>query len=174
MAEISAATSPEKERHVDPVLSGQIGDFSPSCAVCGTMAAAMTHVVANAIVAALWAGAVAGATDTAKSAVADAYQGLKSLIKKRFGDHSEAAEAVDKLEAKPESDGRRQTMAEELKVVNSTSDPELVSAVQSLLALIEALPQGEKHIEFAQGTGIAQADRGSTPVTMHAPPKKDD
>jgi hypothetical protein len=132
-------------------------------------------IVANAIVAALSAGAVAGTTDTAKSAIADAYQGLKSLIKKKFGDHSEAAEAIDKLEAKPDSDGRKKTLVEELEAVNSASDPELVSAAQSLLVLIRALPQGEKHIQVAQGTGIAQADRSSTAtVTMHAPPKKDD
>jgi hypothetical protein len=81
---------------------------------------------------------------------------------------------MDMLEAKPDSDATKILLAEELKVVNSTSDPELVSAAQSLLALIEALPQGEKHIQFAQGTGIAQADCGSTAVTMHAPPKKDD
>ena len=132
-------------------------------------------IVANAIVAALSAGAVAGAQDTAKSAIADAYEGLKSLVKKKFGHDSEAAEAIDKLEAKPDSDGRKQTLAEELKAANSTSDAELVTAAQSLLALIKALPQGEKHIQVAQGTGIAQADRGSTAtVTMSGPPKKDD
>jgi hypothetical protein len=38
------------------------------------------------------------------------------------------------------------------------SDPELVSAAQSLFKLIRALPQGEKHIQFAKGSGIAQAD----------------
>jgi hypothetical protein len=132
-------------------------------------------IVANAIVAALSAGAVAGATDTAKSAIADAYNSLKSLIKTKFGPDSEAAEAIDKLEAKPDSGGRTKTLAEELQAVNSSSDPELASAAQSLLELIRPLPQGEKRIQFAQGTGIAQADRGSTAtVTMHAPPRKDD
>ncbi len=131
--------------------------------------------VTNAIVGALSAGAVTGATDTAKKAIADAYEGLKSLIKNKFGGDSDAAEAIDKLEAKPDSDGRKKTLTEELKAVNAVSDPELASAVQSLLELIRALPQGEKHIQFARGTGIAQADRGSTAtVTMHSPPKRND
>lgn len=66
-------------------------------------------------------------------------------------------------------------MLEELQAVNSTSDAELVSAAQSLFKLIRALPQEEKHIEVAQGTGIAQADRGSTAtVRMSAPPGKVD
>jgi hypothetical protein len=144
---------------------------------CGTIAAAMTpDIVANAIVAALSAGAVAGATDTAKSAIADAYEGLKSLVKKKFGHDSDAAEAIDKLEAKPDSGARKEVLAEELKAVSSASDPELVSAAQALLALIKALPQGEKYIQSAQGTGIVQVMGGGSTgtVTMHAPPKKDE
>ena len=49
-----------------------------------------------------------------------------------------------------------------------------VSAAQSLLALIKAFPQGENHIQFAQGTSIAQANRGTAIVNMHAPPTEDD
>jgi hypothetical protein len=131
--------------------------------------------ITTAIVAGLSAGAITGATDTAKKAIADGYEGLKSLIKKKFGGDSDAVEAIDKLEAKPDSDGRKQTLTEELKAVNAVSDPELATAAQSLLELIRVLPQGEKHIQFARGTGIAQADRGSTAtVTMHSPPGKSD
>ena len=87
--------------------------------VCGTIAAAMTpEIVTNAIVAALSAGAVAGATDSAKSGTDDAYQGLKSLIKKKFGHDNDATEAIDMLEAKPDLDGRKQTVAEELTAVS--------------------------------------------------------
>jgi hypothetical protein len=94
---------------------------SKSRAVCGTIAAAMApEIVTNAIVAAISAGAVAGTKDTAKSAIADAYDGLKSLIKKKFGYDSHAADAIDMLEAKPESDGRKQTLAEELRAVDPT------------------------------------------------------
>jgi hypothetical protein len=132
-------------------------------------------IVTNAIVAALSAGAVAGTTDTAKSAIADTYQGLKSLLKNKFGHDSDVAQAIEKVEAKPDSNGRQATLAEELEAVNSLSDPELVSAAQSLLSLIKALPEGEKHIQVAQGSGIAQADRGGTAtVTMYAQPRKDD
>ena len=140
-----------------------------------TIAAAMApDIVANAIVAAISSGA-AGATDTAKSAIADAYEGLESLIKKKFGHDSDVAEVIDLLEAKPDSSARKMLVAEELQAVNSTSDREVVSAAQSLLELIRALPKGEKLIQAAEGTGIAQADRGDTPtVTMHAPPRKDD
>jgi hypothetical protein len=137
---------------------------------------AMTpEIIMNAIVAALSAGATAGATDTAKKAITDAYEGLKSLVHKKFGKDGEAAVAIDKLEANPESKGRKETLGEELAAVNAGSDAEIGSAAQALLELVRALPQGEKHIQFAQGQGIAQADRGSTAtVTFTASSKKDE
>jgi hypothetical protein len=136
-------------------------------------------IIMSAIAAALAAGAATGATDTAKKAITDAYDGLKSIIKKKFGSDSEAVHAIDKLEAKPDSEGRRLTLSEELETIDAGSDPELTAAAQSLLELIRALPKGETHIQSAQGTGIAQADRGGTAmVTMASPlssqPKKDD
>jgi hypothetical protein len=134
-------------------------------------------LVANAILAALTAGAASGATDTAKKAIADAYEGLKSLVKKKLGGNSEAAVALDKLETNPASEGRQKTLAEELESAKAATDPELASAAQALIELIRALPQGEKHIQFAQGTGIAQADRGSTAtVNLYGQPplKKDE
>jgi tetratricopeptide (TPR) repeat protein len=57
-------------------------------------------IVTNALVAAISAGAVAGATDTAKSAIANAYQGLKLFIKKKFGGDSDAGRAIDELEVR--------------------------------------------------------------------------
>ena len=134
-----------------------------------TIAAAMApDIVANAIVAAISSGA-AGATDTAKSAMADAYEGLESLIKKKFGHDSDVAEVIDLLEAKPDSSARKMLVAEELQAVNSTSDREVVSAAQSLLELIRALPQGEEHVQVAQGTGIAQViGDGPTGTTYDA------
>jgi hypothetical protein len=59
--------------------------------------------------------------------------------------------------------------------MTSATERELVSAAQSLFKLIRVLPQGEKHIQAGQGTGIAQADRGSTAtVNVSPPPRKDD
>jgi hypothetical protein len=131
--------------------------------------------VVNAIVAALSAGVAKGGTDAAKEAVGDAYEGLKCLIKKRFGNQSEAAIAIDKLEAAPDSEGRRQTLGEELQSVNADADPELVSATHELIALIRKLPQGEANIQLARGRGIAQADHGSTAkVNFYSRSGKDD
>jgi hypothetical protein len=131
--------------------------------------------ISAAIFAALTAGAISGATESAKKAISDGYSGLKALLQKKFSSKTEVTDAIAKLEAKPDSPGRQQTLAEELKATNASADPELVGAAQSLLELIKALPQGEQHIQHAVGTGIAQADRGSTATVNFAPPptKKD-
>jgi hypothetical protein len=131
--------------------------------------------ITAAIIAALTAGAASGLTETAKKAISDGYSGLKALISKKFAGKSDVTEAIDKLQAKPESPGRQQTLAEELKATNASADPELMGAAQSLLELIKALPQGKQHIQNAVGTGIAQADRGSTAsLTFAVPPPKRD
>jgi len=120
----------------------------------------------DAIVSALSAGAASAATDASKKAVADAYDGLKSLIRRRFGAGSEAAAAIDKLEAKPDSEGRRQTLAEELSTVQAGSDRELLSAAQALLDLVRALPPGGQNIQNAAGQGIAQASGAGASATV--------
>jgi disulfide oxidoreductase YuzD len=56
------------------------------------------------ILAALAAGAVAAAKDTAGTAVKDTYEGLKALIKKKFAEQGKADSStiLDKYEQKPE------------------------------------------------------------------------
>ena len=132
-------------------------------------------MIFEAIVAALAAGAASGATDAAKKAIVDAYSGLKSLALKKFGGDSTATSAIKMLELKPDSGDLKQILGKELEHVKADSDPELAKAAHDLLELIRALPQGEKHVQYAQGTGIAQADRGSTAtVNYYTPPKKDE
>jgi hypothetical protein len=129
--------------------------------------------VTVAIIAALSAGATSGVTDAAKKTIVDGYEGLKGLLKKKFGSNSGVADAIDKLQATPDSPGRRETLAKELKAINAAAEPELLCAAQSLLELIKAMPQGERHIQVAHGTGIAQADRQSTAtVNIYGSPDK--
>ncbi len=120
------------------------------------------ELIANALATALSAGVAAGSTDVAKKAVADAYDALKSLLRRRFGEGHEVPQSVDKLEAKPDSPARKQLLAEELQATSAGDDPDILSAAQSLLDIVRALPQGESHVQIARGTGIAQADRGAS------------
>lgn len=114
------------------------------------------------IVAALTGALAAGAGKVASKAVEDAYGGLKSLILKKLGAGSEAAGAVAKLEAKPDSAGRRDVLAEELEAAGAGADAELVAAAHHLQAALATLA-GESHGDVHQtatGQGIAQAAHG--------------
>jgi uncharacterized sporulation protein YeaH/YhbH (DUF444 family) len=133
--------------------------------------------ITTAIISAITAGAVAGSKEIAKKALADGYAGIKALVSKKFGSNSEVMNAIQKLEDKPESIGRRTTLEEELKEINATSDPELHSAAVSLLDLVRSMSQGKQHIQqTAHGLGIAQATGGSAATVNidHSHGKKDD
>ena len=119
--------------------------------------------VTTAILAAIAAGATAGVTDTAKAAIGDAYAGLKSLFQSKFGGDSKVVEAVDKLEADPDSAGWKETVGKEVAAAGANRDQELIAAAQAVLARLDELPASERqHIQSAIGSYIAQADRGGT------------
>src|SRR5690242_5650149 len=98
--------------------------------------------ITAAIVAALAAGATAGISDVGKQALVEAYSGLKTLLKKKFGSEGEVIKSVERLEAKPESIGRQETLKEDMASVNVDQDPELLQAAQVLLSQVRAQPQG--------------------------------
>lgn len=131
--------------------------------------------VTMAIIAAVEAGLSSAAGDVAKKALVDCYDGLKALLKKKFGGDSDVAEAVDKLEEKPDAKGRRQTVEEELQAVNAGTDQELLAAAQALLDQLKAIPGAKHNVQIARGTGIAQASDGShASVTFNGPPPAKD
>jgi len=68
--------------------------------------------ITTAIVAALAAGANSAAGDVAKKAIVDGYNGLKDVLKKKFGNDNSVTKAVDALESEPESQGLGMVVAE--------------------------------------------------------------
>ncbi len=118
--------------------------------------------ITTAIVAALSAGAISGLTEASKTAIADAYTRLKTLLSKKFGGESDVVHAVNEVEAKPDSAGRKATLQEEVATVKADQDQEVLHAAQALLQLLQASPEGGQHVQTATGSYIAQADRGSS------------
>ncbi len=92
------------------------------------------------ILAALAAGAVAAAKDTAGTAVKDAYEGLKGLIKKRFAEQGKADSAtiLDKHEQKPEK--TKALLEDELVEAGIDKDEEILKAAQEIMKKED--PQG--------------------------------
>ncbi len=116
--------------------------------------------ITMAIVAAIAAGVTAGATEVGKQAIVDAYSGLKTLLKDKFGNESEVVKSVEGVEKRPESDTRKELLKEEVSLAKADKDPDIVAAAQALLDQLKAQPGGEQHIQTATGSYIAQADRG--------------
>lgn len=67
-----------------------------------------------------------------KAVIIDAYEGLKTIIKRRFGAKSKLAEAIDNLEEKPDSEGRQMTLQEEVAEAGAEQDEEILAAVRVL------------------------------------------
>ena len=83
------------------------------------------------IVTALAAGATSGLKDTAAAAVKDAYAAVKGLITRRYG-----RVELDSLERKPESQRKRDSVAEDLEDAGAGDDEELLELARRLVAAV--------------------------------------
>ena len=112
------------------------------------------------IVAALVAGAVAAATDVATDAIKSAYSGLKSLITTKFGKKADVEDAVEKVEAKPDSKARQAVLEEELETAKASEDAEVVKMAKALLELLEKHDQkaGVSYQATQTGSGAQAQD----------------
>ena len=124
--------------------------------------------ITDAIVTALSAGTVAGLTDTAKAAVNDGYNKLKALLSKKHGESSEIVQAIDKLEAKPDSQGRKDTLVEEIAAVKAEQDEEIVAAAKQILTLVKPQQVGMgKYTIQNNGPVQGQVMENNAPITMN-------
>lgn len=105
--------------------------------------------ITTAIIAALIAGVTAGATQVGKSALVDAYNGVKTLLSKKFGKESKLAKAVNELEENPDSKGRQLTLQEEVEAVQAGQDPEVLQAAKLLATAVQ---------RYAEQTGATGVD----------------
>ena len=106
------------------------------------------------ILLALTSGAAAGLKPAAEKAVSDAYEGIKSLLKKKYQDKVE----VEMLEKDPTSEGRKAVVKEGLDKVAAGSDEEVLQKSKELLEAVE------KHApETAAAIGVdLEAIRGAS------------
>jgi glycogen synthase len=104
----------------------------------------------------------AGVTKIGESAIADAYHGLKDLLKQKFGDASSVVKAADEIEANPESKSRPATLNEEVVAAKADQDQEILKAAEVLLAKVKETPGGEtiitQHISGGERHNIAGRD----------------
>lgn len=99
-------------------------------------------IITTAIIAALAA--------LSKDAIYDSYNALKSALKKKFGSESDVIDAVERLEKKPDSEGRQVTLQEEIVNANANDDTEIVQLAQDLLDKLQNRPDGQQIINQTQ------------------------
>jgi hypothetical protein len=120
------------------------------------------------IVAALAAGAVAGAQNTATDVVKDAYAGLKALARRRLAGR-QTAEAA--LERPAET---RQTLTAELAAAGAADDTQLVAAADRLLSMVD--PDGTRAgrylVDLRGSQGVQVGDHGVQTNTFGTPPPR--
>jgi len=105
------------------------------------------------ILAALGAGALAGAKDTAGTAVKDAYQGLKTLIKKKFEGDVLGQAMVD---AKPEEIKQAEgLLKDKITKAGADQDQEIIKVAQDLLDQVKEQPGGQEIINQTQTNTVS-------------------
>jgi len=109
--------------------------------------------ITTAVVAALAAGITQGS-------VADAYNGVKQLIKTKFDNN--VIEIIESLEKEPNSDIGKQWLQEKVQTNHLDKDTGILEAAKKLMDEIEKSSGVENHVMQAKGKFIAQADHGST------------
>ncbi|MEH1863511.1 MAG: hypothetical protein V7K69_00485 [Nostoc sp.] len=114
------------------------------------------------IIAALGAGAIAAAKDTATTAVKDTYQGLKGLIKKRFESQPKAQMVLEEHETDPET--YNAPLKKKLAEAGADQDAAIIQAAQELLNQVKEQPGGQQiitqnisNVKYAATSGSGNA-----------------
>ena len=102
------------------------------------------------IITALIAGATASVQGIASQVITDTYNAIKNKITEKFGKQNEALSALEKLEAKPKSDARKNVLAEDLSDLDISKDNELIELAQKLIKAMESETNGAQHIKNIQ------------------------
>jgi hypothetical protein len=121
------------------------------------------------IVAALAAGAVAGAQGTATEAVKDAYAGLKGLVRRRLARRPAGDVVLEQHEQDPAQ--WEKALEGELVKADAATDGEAVDAAQALLGLLDAAgTQSGKYLVDVRGAqGVQVGDRNTQHNTFGGP-----
>jgi hypothetical protein len=122
------------------------------------------------IVAALAAGASAGAIDAlkdnTKEAAKAAYDKLLHLVRGRFRGNAKAEETLDDHQSDPETYAA--PLAKKLTEAGAASDDELVAAAKALLELVDqaGAKSGKYYVTVKDSKGVYVGDHGTQTNTF--------
>ncbi|MCI5156951.1 MAG: hypothetical protein D3906_00660 [Candidatus Electrothrix sp. AUS1_2] len=114
---------------------------------------------------AIIAGAIAGVATGAKkvgeqaavaayNAAGDIYKALTTAIRKKYGSNSEVVKAIERLEKKPDSEGQKAVVVEEIKAAKVYEDAELITAAETLLTELKKIQTGKQAVTNITNAGV--------------------
>ena len=118
-------------------------------------------------------------TDVAKSGIKDAYEGLKAVIRRKWGESAPISKAIVAVEEDPNSKAQAAVLEEKVVAVKAADDPDVAQGLQKLVEQMKAHGVGGEavaRIQFNMSGGIVQGVAGAEHVTIGsmtfgAPPK---
>ena len=119
---------------------------------------------------ALAAGAALGVKDVASTAVKDAYNGLKALVKKRIAGRPDAELVLARYETAP--DTWQAPLTAELEQADADQDTDLVTAAQALMSLVDeaGTRAGKYTVDVRGAQGVQVGDKNYQRNVINAPP----
>jgi hypothetical protein len=131
------------------------------------------------ITAAIVAVLPALAADVVKAGVKDAYDGLKAVIRRKWGDAAPISKAITAIEEDPKSKAQAAVLEEKVGAVKAVEDAEVAQALHRLVEQMKTHGIGGEtvaKIQFNMSGGVVQGVAGAENVqigtqTFGAPPK---
>lgn len=80
-------------------------------------------------------------------AINESYQALKAAIAKKYGVESDVAKALDEVEKKPDSTGRKETLKEEVANAKIENESDLIKLANTLIEKMRELEKSGSTID---------------------------
>ena len=118
-------------------------------------------------------------SEVIKSSVKDAYDNLKAVIRRKWGETAPISKAITAIEEDPESKAQAAVLEEKVAAVEATADAEVSQALHELVEQLKANGIGGEavaRIQFNMSGGVVQGVAGAENVhignmNIGAPPK---
>ena len=118
-------------------------------------------------------------SEVIKSGVKDAYDNLKAVIRRKWGETAPISKAITAIEEDPQSKAQAGVLEEKVAAVKATADAEVAQALHKLVEQLKTEGTGAEtvaKIQFNMSGGVVQGVAGAENVhignmTFGAPPK---
>lgn len=105
------------------------------------------------------------------SGVKDAYDGLKAVIRRKWGDAAPISKAIAAVEEDPNSKAQVAVLEEKVAAVKAAEDADVLQALRALVELMKTHGVGGEaiaKIQFNMSGGIIQGVAGAGTVTINS------